>query len=138
MTTKITLLIVIAIGGAVGTLPRYGLTVVFQEFFLRSAFWRDSFWRGFPGDIFTVNLIGSLLAGICFVLMVERGLVPEVWRALVLVGFLGAFTTFSTFSIQSLSLLQDGKLAVAAAYIVGSVLFSLLGAFLGITLARHF
>ncbi len=133
MTTNITLLFAVAMGGALGALVRYGLALAFQNFL-----WQSVFWRGFPVDTFIVNLVGSFLAGVCFVLMLERGLVPEVWRALVLVGFLGAFTTFSAFSIQTINLIQEGRLTVATTYIVGSLLFCLVGAFLGILLARQF
>ena len=74
--------------------------------------------------------------GVCFVLLVEKNLLPEVWRSLVMVGFLGAFTTFSTYSLQSLALLQEGRFATAAFYVLGSVLFSLIGAYLGMASTR--
>ena len=132
MTTHITLFSAVALGGALGAVARYGVTLAAQHIP-----WQSTFWRGFPIDTFTVNLVGSCLAGVCLVLMLERGPVPEVWRALVLVGFFGAFTTFSAFSIQSMTLFEEGRLLLAATYIVSSLVLSLAGAGLGIFLARQ-
>lgn len=119
-------LIAIAIGGALGSLARYGLTL-----------WSDQ-WLGadFPYGILIANVAGSIAIGICFVLLFERALLPEFWRSLLMVGFLGAFTTFSTFSLQALGLLQEGRMLAAGVYVIGSVVLSLLGAWMGIALTR--
>ena len=58
---------------------------------------------------------------VLFVLILERELLSEVWRSIMMVGFLGAFTTFSTFSLQAIGLLQEGKLFTATIYPSGSV-----------------
>ena len=118
--------IAIAVGGAFGSLARHGLAVYLEQWWGRE----------FPYGIFLANIAGSALMGVCFVLLVEKNLLPEVWRSLVMVGFLGAFTTFSTYSLQSLALLQEGRFATAAFYILGSVLFSLIGAYLGLASTR--
>ena len=132
MTPHITLFFAVALGGALGAVARYSVTLASQNIP-----WQPVFWRGFPIDTFAVNLVGSLLAGVCLVLMLERGPVPEVWRALVLVGFFGAFTTFSAFSLQTINLFEEGRLLLAAAYIVSSLVLSLASAGLGIFLARQ-
>ena len=120
------MLIAVATGGALGSLARYGLTIACEELLGRS----------FPYGIFIANIVGSLAIGICFVLLVERALVSEVWRSLAMVGFLGGFTTFSTFSLQSIGLIQEGRVVAAFVYIVGSVLISIIAAWFGIQIAR--
>lgn len=119
-------LIFIALGGALGSLARHGLNVWFE------AMLGD----GFPYSIFIANVLGSLAIGVCFVLLVERNQVPEIWRGLLMVGFLGAFTTFSTFSLQTIGLLQEGRLLAASVYTLGSVVLSILAAWFGMLVAR--
>ena len=104
-------LIAIAIGGAVGAVSRYWLTQLAAILFSPE----------FPYGILIVNLIGSLAIGVLFVLLVERSLLPPIWRSILMVGFLGAFTTFSTFSLQALDLSETGRLIAAAAYVGISV-----------------
>jgi len=121
-------LIAIAIGGAIGSLARYGLTI-----------WSEhALGTEFPYGIFIANIAGSFAIGVCFVLLFEKALLPEVWRSLLMVGFLGAFTTFSTFSLQAVGLLQDGRLMSAAFYVLGSVVLSIVGAWAGIAATRQF
>lgn len=119
-------LIAIALGGAVGSLARHWLTV-----YCESAFGAD-----FPYGIFIANIVGSFAIGVCFVMLLERALLGEFWRTLLMIGFLGAFTTFSTFSLHSIGLLQDGRLLAAGVYTLGSVCLSIGGAWLGIVIAR--
>ena len=122
------MLIAIALGGAIGSLARYGITV-----------WSEQvFGADFPYGIFIANVAGSFAIGICFVLIYERALLPEVWRPLLMVGFLGAFTTFSTFSLQAVGLIQEGRLIAASLYVFGSVILSILGAWFGILATRQF
>ena len=72
-------LVFIAIGGALGSLARHGLNVWFESLF----------GNDFPYSIFVANVLGSLAIGVCFVLLVEREQLPEIWRGLAMVGFLG-------------------------------------------------
>lgn len=117
----------VAAGGALGALSRYWVYNAFLK------------WTGdrFPYATFTVNVAGSLLIGIAFVALAERTDVAPAWRALISVGFLGAFTTFSTFSLDTLGLLKQGEVAAALVYVLGSVLVCLVAAWLGMTLARE-
>jgi CrcB protein len=87
------------------------------------------------GTLF-VNVLGSFLLGLIFTLSVEKLAISENMRFLLAVGFLGAFTTFSTFSVETLYLFEDGAYASAFVYIFGNVILSLIAAFAGIYLAR--
>ena len=120
-------LVAIAIGGALGSVARYGMTVYCENLLGRE----------FPYGIFFANILGSFAIGVCFVLLLERAALPEIWRSLLMMGFLGGFTTFSTFSLQSIGMIQAGRLIEAAVYILGSVILSILGAWAGILLTRQ-
>lgn len=120
-------LLAIAVAGAVGALLRFWM----------SGWVYGLFGRDFPYGTLAVNVAGSLLMGISFVLLVERlGSAPE-WRALVMIGFLGAFTTFSTFSLETVQLLEGGAVGRAMINVLGSVAFCLIATWLGIVLGRQ-
>ena len=109
----------IALGGALGSVARHGMTVYFDD--LCSG--------DFLYGIFIANIVGSAAIGVLFVLILEQGLLSEIWRSLLMVGFLGAFTTFSTFSLQTIGLLKEGRLYAAKIYTIGSVLLSITAAY---------
>ncbi|OIO73076.1 MAG: camphor resistance protein CrcB [Zetaproteobacteria bacterium CG1_02_53_45] len=90
----------------------------------------------FPWGTFAVNAIGSFLLGFLFVWLIERSTAGELLRLALTVGFLGAFTTFSTFSLESIRLLQEGALALAFGNVIGQVLVCLTLTWFGIQLAR--
>jgi len=116
----------IAAGGALGALSRYWLML-----------WVAALGATrFPWGTLLVNVLGSCAIGVLYVLISEKLVLTEHWRALLVVGYLGAFTTFSTFSIDVLLLLQEGRVLPAAAYVGGSVLLCLTGAWLGMMLMR--
>jgi CrcB protein len=117
----------IAGGGAVGALLRFWV-----------AGWVYALLgRGFPWGTLAVNVGGSLLMGFLYVMLVERlSLAPE-WRALLLVGFLGAFTTFSTFSLETLTLMEDGQLLRATMNVLLSVVLCIGAAWAGMVLGRQ-
>lgn len=90
----------------------------------------------FPWGTFAVNALGSLLLGFLFVWLIERSTAGELLRLAVTVGFLGAFTTFSTYSLESIRLLQEGALGMAAANVMGQVIVCLMLTWIGVQLAR--
>ncbi|MCG8413713.1 MAG: fluoride efflux transporter CrcB [Pseudomonadales bacterium] len=116
----------IAIGGALGAVSRYWLSSSVQS--ITSS--------GFPMGTFTVNALGSFLIGLLFILFSERLQMAETLRPLLIVGFLGAMTTFSTFSLDALLLFQEGNYNTALFYILSSVVVCLFAAYIGILLAK--
>ncbi|MBT8129022.1 MAG: fluoride efflux transporter CrcB [Gammaproteobacteria bacterium] len=120
-------LVFIAIGGALGAVLRYGASVSVYALL----------GRGFPYGTLFVNVSGSLLMGLLSVLMLERFNIGPEWRAAVLVGVLGSFTTFSTFSIETLNLLEQGDWLRAMGNIVLSVLVCLAAVWLGVLIGRQ-
>ncbi len=119
-------IIAIAVGGALGALSRFWATNLANLLF----------GTDFPYGILIVNIAGSFAIGIVFILLVERSLLPTFWGAGLMVGFLGAFTTFSAFSLQALGLLESGRFLAVAIYIAGSVIICILAAALGMLIAR--
>ena len=120
-------LLYIALGGAAGALARYGLAGWVQE---RAGF-------GFPWGTLVVNLLGSLLIGVAVRYLEGAHLAPDV-RAMVTVGILGAFTTYSAFSYETVMLLENGAWGRAAAYVVGSLVLGIIAVYAGIMLTGHF
>ena len=87
--------------------------------------------------ILLINVGGSLAIGILFVLLVEQGLLTPTYRSALMVGFLGAFTTFSTFSLQTLALIETGQFVEALTYVLVSVVLSLGAVALGVFITRQ-
>jgi CrcB protein len=103
--------------------------------FLVGGWVADRFGSSFPFGTFVINVTGSLLIGIVLTLSTER-LVPDWFRPLLAIGFLGSYTTFSTFSYETLSLVQSGAWAAAAVNVGASVTAALAGVYAGTVLAR--
>tara|TARA_R110002049_G_scaffold159930_2_gene324969 strand:- start:1963 stop:2337 length:375 start_codon:yes stop_codon:yes gene_type:complete len=120
-------LIAIAGGGALGAILRFGM----------SSYIYRLLGRDFPYGTLAVNMVGSLIMGILFILFVERGLVSAEWRSAIIIGFLGAFTTFSTFSMETLMLVESGELSRAALNVVLSVTLCLFATWLGLVMGRQ-
>lgn len=116
----------IALGGAAGAVSRYWLSTIAER--LNGS--------GFPVGTFLVNLLGSFAIGLVFMFFLERQALVDSWRPLLVIGFLGAFTTFSTFSLDALLLFQQGHYNTALFYIVSSVLLCLLAVFAGMQAGR--
>ena len=93
--------------------------------------------RGFPYGTMFVNVTGSLLMGVLSIVMLERFNVGPEWRAAILVGLLGSFTTFSTFSLETLNLLEQGDVMRAMVNIALSVIVCLAAVWLGIIIGRQ-
>ena len=90
----------------------------------------------FPLAILLANVIGSLAMGVLFVLLQEKSLLADWLRPLLMVGLLGAFTTFSSFSLDTIRLLEAGQPVAALSNILLSVILSVGAAYMGITMAR--
>lgn len=116
----------VAIGGACGALGRFYVSSLIYKIFGKS----------FPIGILCVNVLGSFLMGMCIVLFLEVLPIQLFWRQLILVGFLGAFTTFSTFSLDTIELMQQGFYFKALSYVLLSVILSLLGTFAGMLIIK--
>jgi len=119
-------LILIGLAGFIGTLSRYWLSGVVAR----------RYGETFPMGTLVVNLVGCFLVGLLFYLLQERFLVNQTVRTVILIGFLGGFTTFSSFGLQTFTLLQDGEFGLAVLNILGANLIGLVLVWAGYTLAR--
>ena len=90
----------------------------------------------FPVGTLVVNLTGSFLLGVLFAWVIERNVLPADIRAPVMIGFIGAYTTFSTFMLESWRLVEDGAWALATANLVGSVVLGLVAVVAGLAVGR--
>ena len=116
----------IAGGGAIGALLRFWMSTGIHHLL----------GRGFPYGTLVVNVVGSLLMGFLYIMLIEKLSLGPVWRAALLVGLLGAFTTFSTFSIETLNLMEEGELIKALLNVVLSVVLCLFAAWVGVLAGR--
>lgn len=114
-------------GGGIGAVLRYAIT-----------FWMSQrLGPGFPWWTFVINVTGSLLIGIIAESTQMRGVSGSpLLRMFLMTGVLGGYTTFSTFSLDTLTLLREGGVPLAFAYAIGSVMIGVAAAFAGIVLAR--
>lgn len=122
-------LILVLFGGAVGTGFRYGVNYLVVAWFGQPP--------KYPYATFLINITGSLLIGFLAEWFDARSTVSPELRAMVLVGVLGGYTTFSSFSLETLNLIRDSKPGAALLYSAGSVLLGLLAVWLGVQLARN-
>jgi CrcB protein len=120
-------LLLIALGGALGTLARYGTHVLAKGAGERLAF---------PVATLTVNLLGCFAIGYLQGALIERWPVREEYRLMLIVGFLGGFTTFSTFGWDTAQLLRDGQMMRGMVYAVASNVIGIALVFAGYGLSR--
>jgi fluoride exporter len=121
------MLLYVALGSAIGGVSRYLLGGLVQRMLDTT----------FPAGTLLVNVTGSFLLGAIIRYALETpSLTPEV-RAFLTIGVCGGYTTFSTFSYETMALLKDGEWARAGVYITASVLLSLIATFTGFALARQ-
>jgi fluoride exporter len=119
-------IIFLALAGVLGTLSRYGLSGLVQR--MTGA--------GFPYGTLTVNILGSLLIGLIMQIGLSTDIIPRTLRLAVTLGFLGAFTTFSTFSYETIRFMEDGAWLMASLNILANLGLCLLSTFLGMTIGR--
>ncbi len=117
-----------AAGGAIGASLRWLLAGAIQR----------ASGSSFPWGTFAVNALGSFALGFLFVYLLERSSYSELLRLMLTVGLLGAFTTFSTYSMESIRLMEQGAFGLAAVNVFGQVAICLVLTWLGIQLARYF
>jgi CrcB protein len=118
--------LVIGLGGALGAIARYVLSSwIYQKYFYT-----------FPWGTFVVNMLGCFVLGIVYVLGVENLVTSPNTRLFISVGFLGAFTTFSTLSLETLNLIKSGEIIVAVLNGLGSLLVGLIAVWLGMSLTQ--
>ncbi|MGJ8670141.1 MAG: fluoride efflux transporter CrcB [Oceanococcus sp.] len=114
----------VAIGGALGACARYGLSRLLMQV-------------SWPLATLCANVLGSFLIGILFIHIATRlGTQHPAWQLLG-IGLLGGFTTFSSFSLETLRLIEQGRVGIAASYVLSSVALCLLAAYLGLILGRR-
>jgi fluoride exporter len=119
-------MLVIACGGALGALARYEI-----------AQWITVAPDGFPWATFVTNLSGAFVLGFFVTFVLERLRPTRYLRPFFAVGFLGAYTTFSTLAVETVLLLKDGHVVVGVGYTLASIVAGLALAYLGIVLARR-
>jgi CrcB protein len=119
--------IAIALGGSLGAISRYWVSTATYS------------WLGnsFPYGTLMVNVTGSLVMGFLTVVLVQRFDVSDELRLGLIVGFLGSFTTFSTFSMDTIHWIETGAVIKALAYILASVIACVLGAWAGLASAKQ-
>lgn len=117
--------LLVAVGGAAGAVARFAVYQWVQRVEQHAAL-----------ATLGVNALGAFVIGVLYVLFTQKaGLGPQ-WQSLLSVGFLGAFTTYSTYSLDALKLLQQGQVLSAIAYLLGTLLLCMLAVWLGASLAR--
>ena len=120
-------LVMLAVSGALGTLARYGGTQLCQRLL----------GPDFPWGTLVVNGLGSFLLGLLSHVLLHHPAIPSEWRVPMTTGFLGAFTTFSTFSVETVQLAEAGRLDSAIVNVVANGTLGLLLAAFGLALGRH-
>jgi CrcB protein len=118
--------LLIALGGAIGSVARYALAGAVHRF--ASPY--------FPYGTFVVNITGCLVFGAIFALSEQRFVIGPPVRAFLLIGVLGGFTTFSSFTFETFQLVRDGEMLLAAANAVGQLVVGLAAFWLGTAVVR--
>ena len=119
-------LVMIALGGALGAVSR---------FLLGNAVSR-AVCSALPYGTFVINVLGCFAMGLLMTIIVDREMLPAAWRLFLCAGFLGGFTTFSSFGYEALILLMEGRILAVLAYVGGSVVLGLLAAGAGVLCGR--
>ncbi|MFT4563090.1 MAG: CrcB protein [Gammaproteobacteria bacterium] len=120
------ILILVALGGAVGALARYAASLGIHSFF----------GNAFPYGTLFVNVVGSFIIGLLYIVITESAAEYGHYRAPIMVGLLGAFTTFSAFSLETVHLLEAGQMLKASFNVLLNVGLCLSACWVGLTIAR--
>jgi CrcB protein len=118
--------LLVGVGGFLGAIARYVIDGWVSE---RTG-------GAFPWGTLLINVSGSLVVGFLFAVTVERGMLPAESRAPLMIGFVGAYTTFSTLMLESWRLIEDGALLAGFANIAGSSVLGIVAVVAGLTLGR--
>lgn len=118
--------LMVACGGALGAMARFGVNALLFPVA----------GHRFPLATLVINVSGCTVMGVLYVVIIERSVLSGEWRNLLMVGTLGAYTTFSAFSLDALALWQNGHAALAALYVGLSVVLCLAGTLGGMALTR--
>jgi len=119
-------LVLVGVGGFLGAVSRY----------LVDGWVSNLSGATFPFGTLLINVSGSFVLGVLFALSVERAVIPPAIRAPVLIGFIGAYTTFSTLTLETWRLVEDGSLAAAFGNLAGSLLLGMVAVVAGLALGR--
>jgi CrcB protein len=116
-------ILLVALGGALGSIARY----------LVGGWIADWMGTAFPYGTFAINLTASFIIGFFLAFAQDRAGLSPYWRLFIAVGFVGGYSTFSTYEYESIRLLQDGEFLLGAVYLVGSMAAGAIAAIGGIT-----
>lgn len=116
--------LLVGIGGFIGSIARY----------LVGGWFAARFGSAFPYGTFVINITGSFVIGFFLAFAQDRVSLSPYWRLFFAVGFVGGYTTFSTFEYESISLLQNGEMLLGAIYMIGSLVIGAVAAIGGIAL----
>jgi fluoride exporter len=119
--------ILVFIGGGLGSVLRYIVNVVCPKIL----------GTNFPYHTFIINITGSTIMGLVAGYLAFKGDAAQSWRLFLMTGILGGYTTFSAYSLDSAVLYERGEIGLAALYVIGSVVLSILGLFAGLALVRN-
>jgi CrcB protein len=118
--------LLVFIGGGLGSVLRHTVNVICPKLF----------GTHFPYHTFIINITGSTIMGLIAGYLAFKGDAGQSWRLFVMTGILGGYTTFSAFSLDAAVLYERGEIGLAAFYVLGSVILSILGLFAGLALIR--
>lgn len=127
MVEKIRIILLIGVGGGIGSIGRYLIQVLITRHFAST----------FPAGTLVVNITGCFIIGLLFGLVNRHAWLTMEWRLFLITGICGGYTTFSSFSYESISLIREGNYLYFISYVLLSVALGLLATFGGAALARY-